>query len=377
MEPLHTVLAARRKAVIERWTAMVQGTLVSEAMSTVELVDHLPSFLDEVIAALRDDQLVGVAGTSGTPDESQTAADHGGQRLRLGFSLDAVVREYGALRDAIVDTAREADAQISFRELEIIFRSIVGGIADAVSEYSRQRDAEQQRQHNEHFAFIAHELRNPLFSAKAALDVLKQTGEIKPEARAAATLDRSLHRMQDLIDHSLSVARVASGIEVHRERVALKTLLEEAALTIAVEAEAKRIAVRVRVDEDRDVYIDLRLVRSALGNLVRNAVKYSCLGGEVELRAVISETRTCIEVEDSCGGLPAGDVLEAFAPFVRLNRTETGFGLGLAIAKQAVDAHGGTLRVQNLPGKGCVFVLELPVASLGQPDGQPVDAAGP
>jgi hypothetical protein len=320
---------------------------------------------------------VGVTGASGTSDESQTAADHGGQRLRLGFSLDSVVREYGALRDAIVDTAREAGAQISFRELEIIFRSTVGGIADAVSEYSRQRDAEQQRQHNEHFAFVAHELRNPLFAAKAALDVLKQTGAINAEARATATLDRSLHRMQELIDHSLNIARVASGIEVHRERVALKTLLDEAAVTIALEAEAKQIALRVRVDEDKDVYLDLRLVRSALNNLVRNAVKYSRPGGEVELRAVISDARTSIEVEDSCGGLPPGDVLEAFAPFARLNSTETGFGLGLAIAKQAVDAHGGTLRVQNLPGKGCVFVLELPVVSLGHAGGARTTAPGP
>lgn len=61
-----------------------------------------------------------------------------------------------------------------------------------------------------------------------------------------------------------------------------------------------------------------------------------------------------------------------FAPFVRLNSAEAGFGLGLAIAKQAVDAHGGTIRVQNLPGKGCVFILEFPDAVVGdEPEGRP------
>jgi signal transduction histidine kinase len=71
-----------------------------------------------------------------------------------------------------------------------------------------------------------------------------------------------------------------------------------------------------------------------------------------------------VEVEDTCGGLPPGRVEEAFAPFVRLDHAhdQPGFGLGLAIAKQAVDAHGGTLRVQNLPEKGCIFCIELPVA---------------
>ncbi len=67
-----------------------------------------------------------------------------------------------------------------------------------------------------------------------------------------------------------------------------------------------------------------------------------------------------IEIEDCCGGLAPGQVEKAFAPFARLDARESGFGLGLAIAKQAVDAHGGSIRVQNLSGKGCIFVLELP-----------------
>ena len=105
MEALHAVLTARREEVILRWKAMVQGTLAPEAMSSIELVDHLPLFLKEVIAALRAD--VGLPSIAPSPKESQTAADHGEQRLRLGFSLDAVVREYGALRDAILATGKD------------------------------------------------------------------------------------------------------------------------------------------------------------------------------------------------------------------------------------------------------------------------------
>jgi signal transduction histidine kinase len=82
----------------------------------------------------------------------------------------------------------------------------------------------------------------------------------------------------------------------------------------------------------------------------------------VELRGQVANGHAVIEIEDCCGGLPPGKVEEAFAPFVRLDDRQSGFGLGLAIAKQAVDAHAGTIRVQNLPGKGCIFVLELPIA---------------
>ena len=81
------------------------------------------------------------------------------------------------------------------------------------------------------------------------------------------------------------------------------------------------------------------------------------------MRGQVACGRATIEIEDCCGGLPPGKVEEAFAPFVRLDSGQSGFGLGLAIARQAVDAHRGCIRVQNLPGKGCVFVLELPIGA--------------
>ncbi len=345
-----------------RWKAVVQGTLAPESMPAIELVDHLPLFLREVITALREDR--GLSAVTEQPLEaSQSAADHGEQRLRLGFSLDSVVREYGVLRDAIIATVRDAGVDITFRELQIVFDSIINGIAHAVSEYSRQRDAELYRQHNEHVAFMAHELRNPLSSARMAFTLLKRAGHVPADARAALALERGLQRMQEGIDHSLNVARTASGIEVHRERTRLRALLEEVEMGATSEAQDKGVALHVELEQDVEVEVDVRLICSALGNLVRNAVNYSHTGGTVEIRGSVSATRIVVEVEDCCGGLPPGKVEEAFAPFVRLTSSETGFGLGLAIAKQAVDAHAGTIRVQNLPGKGCIFVLDLPLAS--------------
>ena len=355
---LYAVLSAHREEIISRWKAMVRGRLAPEEMSGVELVDHVPLFLDEVIAALR--VCAGVAGASATPGESKTAAEHGEQRLRLGFSLDAVVREYGALRDAMLATAKAAGAHVSVDEAQTIFDSIISGIALAVSEYARQREAELQRQHNEHFAFIAHELRNPLSTSMLAMEQVKRRGELQAEARGAASLERGLRQMESLINQALNVARVASGIELRRSPVRLQALLEEIQLGVAADAEEKHIELRLGVERDEEVWLDVRLMRSALGNLVRNAVKYTPVGGTIQVNAGISAGQLHLEVQDACGGLPPGKVEQAFAPFVRLNKSEDGFGLGLAIAKQAVDAHGGSIRVQNLPGKGCIFVLDLP-----------------
>ncbi len=357
---LHEVLQGRRDEVMLRWRAMVQGTIAPESMPAAELIDHLPAFLDEIIAVLRSD--AGIEGPITSVEDTATASDHGEQRLRLGFSLDSVVREYGALRDAIVETAREASAGVTFDELQSVFDATIIGIASAVSEYSRQRDAELQRQHNEHVAFLAHELRNPIASATIALEMLQMKKQIPRDARGTQVLSRSLTRMKELIEHSLTMARAASGIELKRELMQTRELLDDAELIATCDAEDKDLTLHVHIEQDAKLFVDRRLIRSALNNLVRNAVKYSRRGGAIQLRGRVEGTRAIVEVEDACGGLPPGKVEEAFAPFVRLTNVDGGFGLGLAIAKQAVDAHAGSIRVQNLPGKGCIFVLELPTA---------------
>jgi signal transduction histidine kinase len=356
---LHEVLAARRDDVILRWKEQVRGTLAPEAMPVLELVNHIPQFVDEIISALRADS--GLSSRGPLPEHSATAAGHGAQRLRLGFSLDSVVREYGALRDAIITTAREAGAELTFREHQVLFDAIITGTARAVTEYTQQRDAELLRQTHEHFAFIAHELRDPLTSSTMAFNLLKSQGQLPAQSRLVGALERGLKRTNELIDQTLQIARVASGIELRRQATTLKALFEDVELGAVSEAESKNVAIRSLVEQDERVALDTRLVRSAVGNLLRNAVKYTSTDSTVEMRGRLVNGRAVIEIEDCCGGLEPGKVEQAFAPFVRLDDRQSGFGLGLAIAKQAVDAHGGTIRVQNLPGKGCIFVLELPV----------------
>jgi signal transduction histidine kinase len=295
--------------------------------------------------------------------ESTIAAVHGKQRLRLGFSLESVVREYGVLRSAIVATARATGTQITFDEMQIVFDCIVIGIAHAVSEYALQRDAELARLANEHFAFIAHELRNPLGAATMAFQQLKAKGQLPADSRIVRALERGLQRTHELIDQTLEAARVASGIELRRQWTTLRDLFDDLEMGAISEAESKGVGIRVVVEQDERVNLDLRLVRSAVSNLLQNGIKYTDPGGTVELRGSIASRRVVIEIEDGCGGLEPSEAEEAFVPFVRLDTRQSGFGLGLAIAKQAVEAHGGSIRVQNLAGKGCIFVLEIPVES--------------
>jgi hypothetical protein len=345
---------------MKRWLTIVQGTVIPAAMPMLELVDHLPSFLDEILASVRRQ-------TSEQPllDESTTAAEHGKQRLRLGFSLDSVVREYGALRNAVIETARDTGEQLSFHELQVLFDWIVAGIADAVSEYSRQHDSEMLRRANEHFAFVAHELATPLATATLAFGALKAKGALPADQREVTVLERSLLRSNELLEQTLRGTRASSGVELQKEWTTLAEVFEDVELGANLAAEGKGVTVDVAIARDDRMHVDVRLLRSAVSNLVRNAIKYTQSHSHVTLRGDIAKGHAQIEIEDRCGGLAPGKVEEVFAPFVRLDTAERGFGLGLAIARQAVDAHGGTLRVQNLPGKGCIFVLEVPTGAAG------------
>jgi signal transduction histidine kinase len=350
---LAELLVARSGEVLEEWKVRVSGSLHPEAMPHLHLIDHLPAFLEEIAQAVRDRE---------GPDGSRVAAEHGEQRLGLGFSLDGVVREYGALRDAILAVAKAEQVSVRESERDVLFDCIITGIAEAVSEYQRQRDAELQRHMNEHFAFIAHELRNPLGSALSAIGILERKGLLSSSERFAQVLSRSLGRMHELIDSTLRTAQLAAVIHLQREPITLAALLEDMETASAASAEERQVTLRFEVDEDVTIHVDQRLIRSALSNLVRNAVKFSHAGGSVVVRARCVAERVTIEVEDSCGGLPSGMVQQAFAPFAQLGADRSGFGLGLAIAKQAADAHQGVIRVQDLPGKGCIFSLELPVS---------------
>jgi signal transduction histidine kinase len=275
--------------------------------------------------------------------------------------LSSVVQEYGALEYAIVETARDRGEELALRELQLTYDCVLHGIVHAVSRYVRQRDAEFFQRSNQNLAFVSHELRNAISSAANTVEILKQQVQLPPDNYVFRALEKSIETTIALLDQMLQTAKVTAGVGIRRRWTGIAQLFEEAVIGAMAQAELKQVEIRRRIESDHALYIDTELIQSAIDNLVRNAVKYSRPGGDVTLRGRIEAGLATILVADSCGGLKPGKVEEAFSPFIRIDEREEGFGLGLAIAKQAVGAHGGNLRVQNLPGTGCIFTLELPL----------------
>jgi signal transduction histidine kinase len=342
---LARLLKDRRDALVARWLDKVRATLRSERpLDDDEVRDSLHFFIDELILAVeRGDRL---------PEAGRGIAEaHGAQRHLLKRDIADVVREYGLFFECV---AEECPVPLPPEEWAVLADALNAGAALAVREYATLRDMELRRQAAEHFGFLAHEIRNPLQTARLALDLLGTA----PAPRGIDVLRRSLARMSETLDRALVDARMRgldSGATLHREHVEVRALLEEAIAESQPDAEARKIAVTLQAPPKTFVEADARVLRSALTNLLRNAIKFTRSGGAVAVRA----GPAAIEIEDECGGLDEDDEKRIFDTFRQTGADRSGFGLGLTIARQAIAAHGWSLNVRNLPGKGCVFAVSL------------------
>jgi signal transduction histidine kinase len=102
------------------------------------------------------------------------------------------------------------------------------------------------------------------------------------------------------------------------------------------------------------------VVAAAITNLLQNAFKFTRQGSRISLTARATKERVLFEIEDECGGLPAGKTEELFRPFEQRSADRSGVGLGLSICLRAAKANSGEIHVRDLPGKGCIFTLDLP-----------------
>ena len=371
MLQLHEFLSKNREMLIARCQSKV-ATRPAPRESVRELYYGVPLFLDQLITALRLERSSGWPQTGRAPlrpveassasDLARTAVQHGNELLRTGFTVGQVVHDYGDLCQAITDAAIEEDAPISVAEFRTLNRCLDDAIADAVTEFGRQRDELHEEAANGRLGEFAHELRNLIGNATLAVAAIK-TGSVGLTGATGALLDRSLARLAALVDRTLVDVRLNAGVPAHPAWVRVADLIAEVQVTATIEATARGLEFTVApIEGSLAVDGDLPILASALANILQNAVKFTRSPGHVSLRAHAAADRVLIEVEDECGGLPEGMAREIFRPFEQLGADRTGLGLGLSISRRGVEANGGLLQVRNLPGVGCVFTIDLPRA---------------
>jgi signal transduction histidine kinase len=370
---MHDFLANNRDALIERCRAKV-AQRPARAATAQQLQNGVPLFLDQLVRTLRIEQtsepmnsrkISGPSGGGASLSEiGESAAQHGRQLLELGFSVDQVVHDYGDLCQAITDLAFERDAPFQIDEFRTLNRCLDNAIADAVTEFSYQRDSvianKQALDTNKRLGFLAHELRNFLGTATLAFTAAK-TGNLNLSGATGAVLERSLFGLRDLINDSLAEVRMTARNTGHPQTFSVAEFMAEVTTASELAAQARGCAfsvsavdTRLAVSGDRDV------LYSAVANLLQNAFKFTHPHTEVSLDAYAASDRILIDVKDHCGGLPPGDAERMFLPFTQNGEDKSGLGLGLSIARRSVESSGGVLSVRDVPGTGCIFTISLP-----------------
>lgn len=342
-------IESNKQRLIERWRRYAIERL-SLKLENSELVNHLPLFIDELVALLRSPP-------SGRPS-IESARQHGEHRMRRGVDIGSLTEEMVLMGETIIELAHDDGLEPSGDEVLLLMRMIARGTAVSIGAYAAMRDRQLAEQATQHFSFIAHEIRNPLNNAHLAAQLLATDGPGDREVHLT-TLNRALSHLSDLVDNSLLQARIFGAPKLQAVACDARELIDAACEHVSLQALHKGIYVAVDA-EPFDLDADRKLIVSALTNLLQNAVKFSCDAGRVVIRARAIDERAVFEVEDECGGIAEDQLPRLFKPFVQLGADDSGFGLGLAIVKQAAESHGGNVRVVNMPSKGCRFVMEMP-----------------
>jgi signal transduction histidine kinase len=353
---LHEFITLHRDDIIGRCRAKVAARLIPTPTES-EINHGVPLFLNQLVEVLQRHS------NTANPEIGKSAALHGQDLLKQGFTVGQVVHDYGDVCQTITELAMDTQAPISSGEFRTLNKCLDDAIADAVTAYgydcNQSTLADESARGSAQMGFFAHELRNLLQIVTIGFEVLKR-GNVGLGGSTAAVVSRGLTDLHALVDKSIADVRLTRGIQ--RPTVfSVAPFVDELAVASALLVSGQHVTVKVdSVDGTAKVLGDRQNLAAAVRNLLQNAIKFTRPGSTVTLRTIVASDRVLIEIQDECGGLPDGPDAELFHPFEQRGSDRSGLGLGLAYSQWAVVANGGRVYARNLPGTGCVFIADLP-----------------
>ena len=285
---------------------------------------------------------------------------------RMGNAIKSVPVVAGA---PPIDTDVRPTALLPTRELNRLADDLWVVFKEMNVAIERERAMETSRR--EFVAWISHDLRTPLAGIRAMTEALQDKVVDDPETISAyheAILLESA-RLTSMIEDLFRLSQIHAGlIELNLEEVSLSDLVSDAlssATPFAIESSVM-LSGEV-VDRDTSVQLATSEFLRVLRNLLDNAIRHTPEGGRVSVVANYSDTEAIVQVKDGCGGIPSGEIDRVFELGFRGDVARTPgdgarAGLGLAIAMGLVDAHGGSLAVENQQD-GCCFTIRVPISS--------------
>jgi signal transduction histidine kinase len=220
-------------------------------------------------------------------------------------------------------------------------------------------------------ANLVHELGRPLGAIRSAIQALAGGAGKDPQLMQDLTdgMEDQAARLQHLLDDLAHLHdQVLGTLELDYQSIAMSEWLEKVLRPWQEVAASKHLRWHVEIPADLPIItIDPHRLASALENLVSNAIKYTPSGGEVAVSALVNDAEVLLRVSDNGSGIGTDEQEKVFEPFYRGNqgkRFKQGMGLGLSIARDVVEAHGGTINLDSEPGMGSTFTIHLPATRI-------------
>ena len=296
----------------------------------------------------------------------------GGIAMILGYFLSSTVTERVNLLKGAAQKLAQGDLQT---RVPVSGRDEVSALATAFNQMAEQLQAVDQKQREleslrrDLIAWVSHDLQTPLTSMRAILEALSDRVVEEPEmvSRYLLTAQREVMSLSALIDDLFQMSQLdAGGFPLHRAPASLTDLVSDTIESFSQLAKQQEITLEGQVESDVDpVLMDTQAIGRVLNNLISNALRHTPARGRVSVWVRRAASGVDVTVSDTGEGIRAQDIPHIFERFYRgdASRTRirgTGAGLGLAIARGIMRAHGGDIQVQSEPGKGTQFTFHLP-----------------
>ena len=361
--------------ILAAWEKFARSLTPGSGMTIIALRDHAESILrvtarDMMSAQTAQQQSEKSKGHGGGGAESErldsASQDHAIARLRSGFNLIEVVSEYRALRASVLELWRAAVHHASEDDLQDLTRfneSIDQSLAEAVRSYTTRVDESREF----FLAALGHDLRAPLNAMMLSAELLERSGQLDDENRQIASRMSTYGRVMtgmiyDLLDFTR--ARLGADMPLSVAPADLGSICKEVVNEFRI-AHPDR-TIQFESAGDLSGRWDAARLRQVVSNLIGNAIEHGDEGGAIDVVTKGDGAKAALTVANRGPVIAASALPTLFDPFVRAtltprsSRHRGGIGLGLYIAREIVNAHGGTITVVSSETTGTVFSMRLP-----------------
>jgi signal transduction histidine kinase len=295
----------------------------------------------------------------------------GGMAMALGYFLTSTITDRIYLLKNAAEKIAEGDLQV---RVPVNGRDEVAALANTFNQMASQLEAADKKQHElermraDLIAWVSHDLQTPLTSIRAIIEALEDGVVDEPDTvkRYLHTAQRDVRSLSVLIDDLFQMAQLdTGGIPLDRAESSLSDLISDTLESFSELALRQGVKLEGSVDSNVDpVTMDTQRIGRVLNNLIGNALRHTPADGSVEVLARRTAAGVEVNVTDTGEGIRVEDLQHVFESFYRgeksRSRATGGAGLGLAISRGIVQAHGGQIKVQSEKGKGSQFTFTLP-----------------